>query len=58
MVHAVSEGADGAALLGVLQADALVSRDDFRADERAAQLLGTLAQFFTILFYVVLRDRA
>ena len=39
------EGADGAALLGVLQADALVSRDDFRADERAAQLVGTLCQF-------------
>ena len=39
------EGAEGAALLGVLQADALVSRDDFRADERAAQLVGTLCQF-------------
>ncbi len=39
------EGADGAALLGVLQADALVSREDFRADERAAQLVGTLCQF-------------
>ncbi len=39
------EGAPDVALLAVLQADALVSRDDFRADERAAQLLGTLAQF-------------
>ena len=39
------EGAPDVALLAVLQADALVSRDDFRADERAAQLVGTLAQF-------------
>ena len=39
------EGASGAALLAVLQADALVSRDDFRADERAAQIVGTLCQF-------------
>ena len=39
------EGAPGVALLAVLQADALVSRDDFRADERAAQLVGTLEQF-------------
>lgn len=39
------EGAGQAALLAVLQADALVSRDDFRADERAAQIVGTLAQF-------------
>ena len=39
------EGAAGAALLAVLQADALVSRDDFRADERAAQIVGTLCQF-------------
>lgn len=39
------EGAADAALIAVLQADALVSRDDFRADERAAQLVGTLAQF-------------
>ena len=39
------EGAGGAALLAVLQADALISRDDFRADERAAQLLGTLGLF-------------
>ena len=39
------EGAPDVALLAVLQADALVSRDDFRADERAAQLLGTLVQF-------------
>jgi primosomal protein N' (replication factor Y) len=39
------EGASGAALIAVLQADALVSRDDFRADERAAQIVGTLCQF-------------
>ena len=39
------EGASGAALIAVLQADALVSRDDFRADERAAQIMGTLCQF-------------
>lgn len=39
------EGAGDAALIAVLQADALVSRDDFRADERAAQMVGTLAQF-------------
>ena len=39
------EGAADAALIAVLQADALVSRDDFRADERAAQIVGTLAQF-------------
>ena len=39
------EGADQAVLLAVLQADALISRDDFRADERAAQLLGTLGLF-------------
>ena len=39
------EGADGAALIAVVQADALIARDDFRADERAAQLLGTLRLF-------------
>ena len=39
------EGAPGAALIAVLQADALVSRDDFRGDERAAQIVGTLCQF-------------
>ena len=39
------EGADGAALLAVLQADALLARDDFRGDERALQLVGTLCQF-------------
>lgn len=39
------EGTPDVTLLAVLQADALVSRDDFRADERAAQLVGTLAQF-------------
>ncbi len=39
------EGAGDAALLGVLQADALVSRDDFRGDERALQIVGTLGHF-------------
>lgn len=39
------EGAAGAALLAVLQADALIARDDFRADERAAQILGMLGLF-------------
>ena len=39
------EGADGAALIAVLQADALISRDDFRGDERAMQLVGTLGLF-------------
>ena len=39
------EGAGNAALIAVLQADALVSRDDFRGDERAAQIVGTLCQF-------------
>ena len=39
------EGADDAALIAVVQADALIARDDFRADERAAQLLGTLRFF-------------
>ena len=39
------EGADGAALLAVLQADALIARDDFRGDERALQLVGTLCRF-------------
>ncbi|MBR5076556.1 MAG: hypothetical protein IKX28_06085, partial [Bacteroidales bacterium] len=39
------DGAPEAALIGVLQADALVSRDDFRGDERAAQIIGTLCQF-------------
>lgn len=39
------EGAGAAALIAVLQADALVSREDFRGDERAAQIVGTLCQF-------------
>ena len=34
-----------AALLAVLQADALIARDDFRGDERALQLVGTLCRF-------------
>lgn len=45
-LHALKrEGAGGAELLAVLQADALIARDDFRGDERAAQLLGTLGLF-------------
>lgn len=39
------DGAGETALIAVLQADALISRDDFRGDERAAQMIGTLAQF-------------
>jgi Primosomal protein N'' (replication factor Y) - superfamily II helicase len=39
------EGADGASLIAVLQADALIARDDFRADERALQTAGTLCHF-------------
>jgi len=39
------EGAQGIALLAVLQADALISREDFRADERAIQIAGTLCLF-------------
>lgn len=37
------EGAGGASLIAVLQADAFVSRDDFRADERAVQLVSELS---------------
>ena len=45
-LHALKrEGPDGAALLAVLQADALIARDDFRGDERAAQIVGTLRLF-------------
>lgn len=39
------EGAAGAALLAVMQADALIARDDFRGDERALQILGTIGLF-------------
>ena len=39
------EGAGDAVLLAVLQADALIARDDFRGDERAFQLVGTLCRF-------------
>ena len=39
------EGADGASLIAVLQADALIARDDFRGDERALQTAGTLCHF-------------
>ncbi len=39
------EGSGGAALIAVLQADALIGRDDFRGDERAAQIVGTLCLF-------------
>ena len=37
-----SNGTGGAELIGIIQADALVSKDDFRADERAAQLVTML----------------
>ena len=46
------EGCAGAQLLAVLQADALVSRSDFRADERALQLL---AQFRAMCPRVVIQ---
>ena len=36
------EGCPGAALIAVIQADALVSDDDFRSDERALQLVAML----------------
>ena len=37
-----SEGTHGAAMIAVLQADAFISKDDFRADERAIQLKAML----------------
>ena len=37
------EGAGGALLLGVLQADAFISKDDFRSDERALQIASQLS---------------
>ncbi|MCR5547488.1 MAG: hypothetical protein K6F25_01890 [Bacteroidales bacterium] len=37
------EGTGGAGLIAVMQADAMVSRDDFRADERALQLVTGLS---------------
>ena len=37
------DGAGGASLVCVLQADAFVSRDDFRSDERAVQLMSELS---------------
>ena len=37
-------GSGGAALIAVLQADALLSRDDFRSDERALQLVSLLKE--------------
>ena len=36
------QGCGGTAMIAVLQADALVSKDDFRSDERALQLVATL----------------
>lgn len=39
------DGAAGAVLIAVLQADALIGRDDFRGDERAVQLVGMLGGF-------------
>ncbi len=37
-------GSGGTALIAVLQADALLSRDDFRSDERALQLVSLLKE--------------
>lgn len=39
------DGASGASLLAVLQADALLSKDDFRSDERALQMVAMLREF-------------
>lgn len=52
------DGCAGVQLLAVMQADALVSRDDFRADERALQIiasLGSLCQRLVIQTAVVSR---
>ncbi len=38
------DGSAGAALIAVLQADALLSKDDFRSDERALQLVSLLQE--------------
>ena len=38
-------GSGGAVLIAVLQADALLSKDDFRSDERALQLMAMLREF-------------
>lgn len=38
-------GSGGAVLIAVLQADALLSKDDFRSDERALQLVALLQEF-------------
>ncbi len=39
------DGAPGAGLLAVIQADALLSKDDFRSDERALQTVAMLREF-------------
>lgn len=39
------DGAPGVGLLAVLQADALLSKDDFRSDERALQMVAMLREF-------------
>lgn len=39
------KGSGGAVLIAVLQADALLSKDDFRSDERALQLMAMLREF-------------
>jgi primosomal protein N' len=39
------DGAPGVGLLAVLQADALLSKDDFRSDERALQMVAMLSEF-------------
>ena len=39
------DGAPGCGLLAVLQADALLAKDDFRSDERALQMMAMLREF-------------
>ncbi len=39
------DGAGGASVLAVLQADALLSKDDFRSDEKALQMVAALRDF-------------
>lgn len=45
MAELKRNGSGGAALIAVLQADALLSKDDFRSDERALQLTAMLKGF-------------
>ena len=52
------EGAGSAGMIAVLQADALVSKDDFRADERAVQLISQLQSMAPrVLIQTAVADR-